>query len=50
MRDTCSATAFVQNDSGIAFCAPTCDKPYLIYKDAIEDHQFLEVELPMQFE
>lgn len=50
IRDTCSATANVQNGSKVAFYAPTCDKPHLIYKDTIEDHQFLVVELPAEFE
>ena len=50
MRDTCSATASYKNDSKVAFYVPTCDKPHLIYKDTIENHQFLEVELPLQFE
>lgn len=48
MRDNCSATAYYKNDSKIVFYVPTCDKPHLIYKDTIDNHQFLEVELPMQ--
>ena len=49
MRDNCSATASYVNDRTVVFYVPTCDKPYLIYKDTIENHQFLEVGLPLQF-
>lgn len=52
MRDAryVTATAALKNGNEIAFYVPTCDKPHLVYKDAIEYHRFLKVALPVQLQ